>query len=158
MNKLFPIVLALLFLGCEGKSVNDTIFSANLRKYYFPIEKFIDNPQVYIYKDDVNGYVKDIIKCESFIQKNGDTLFVSTFYNNYWSAGAEWNELCLSEGLINIDSKDSKMISSPTTFSTLTFKSCTVSLVKLMLNTSLDGLGKTSKLVIADPPSNLTVG
>ena len=91
---------------------NGNVFEVNLREYYFPIDSFIENPKVYIYEND-SGVISDIIKCEAFIEKNGDTLFVSTFYNDFNSPGVEWRELCSANGLLNIDSERSKMINSP---------------------------------------------
>ena len=87
-------------------------FKINLREYYFPIDYFINNPQVYIFENEDNKIV-DVIKCESFVQKGGDTLFVSTFYNDPNSPGIEWREVCSSRGIMNIDSPGSKMINSP---------------------------------------------
>tara|TARA_B100000131_G_C18061733_1_gene590733 strand:+ start:63 stop:854 length:792 start_codon:yes stop_codon:yes gene_type:complete len=88
-------------------------FKVNLRKYYFPIDSFIDSAKVYIYKNNETGAISDIIKCQSFVEASGDTLFVSTFYDDFYSLGSEWKELCSSEGLVNISSKESKMINSP---------------------------------------------
>ena len=57
--------------------------------------------------------LKKIDEAKAFIEKNGDTLFVSTFYNDLNSPGVEWRELCSANGLLNIDSERSKMINSP---------------------------------------------
>ena len=87
-------------------------FKINLREYYFPIDKFIDNPQVYIY-EDWSRRIKDIIKCETLIDGNRDTIFTLTFYSDLNSPGFEWKEKCTSKGILNMSSPEYKMINSP---------------------------------------------
>ena len=83
----------------------------NLREYYYPLDKLINNPRVYVYENQ-DGELMDIQKLETTIEENGDTILVSTFYSDLYDKGSIWKERCTLEGIEHISGPTYQMVDS----------------------------------------------